>query len=365
MMLIMNYLIKIIVFFLLSISILNAKTISENKILFKINNEVYTNIDLERRIKYIEILNNVSFSDLTKKNQYELIDDFISSLIFYEYYKKYKISYGNLTDEIEKLFIKKIKKDISNKNSEIIYFKNNLKIDLIRKKIIEDILNSRKSLLDTKSNNHDLLYNYNISYIITEIDKIKTEDYNEIKNRRDFTKFKDYLTNNNISFFTKNQNIIDSNKLPKFINKIRAKNTKILLINKNEYITIVSIEKDLESYDDIFVKLINFKSNKKLSLNDSNCEEIIKKTSKTEFKEYEYSKLNQRIKDNLKSVNDFILINDENIYNYIFLCELTYDKNKLLAINFDKKVNLLVSKIQNNFLNTYKKKFNYIKINDE
>lgn len=363
-MLIMNYLIKIIILLLLSFSNANAKNISENKILFKISNEVYTNIDLEKRIKYIEILNNITFSDLNEKNQNELIDDYISSLIFYEYYKKNNISYKNINKETEDLFIKKIKKNIISNKKEISYFKNNLKKDLIRKKIIEDILNSRKSLLNTKSSNQDLIYNYDISYIITELTKVKIDDINKIKNRNDFTKYKDYLIKNSISFINKNQNIIDSNKLPKFINNNATNSTKILILNQNKYITIVSIEKDLESYDDIFVKLINFKSKKKLSYEELNCKNIIKKISKTEFKEYEYSKLNQKIKDNLKSINDFIMIDDKDFFNYIFLCELIYDEDKLLAINFDKKVNLLVKKIQNNFLNKFKKKFNFTQINE-
>ena len=84
--------------------------------------------------------------------------------------------------------------------------------------------------------------------------------------------------------------------------------------------------------------------------------------NKTIYKEYEYSKLNNNIKNNLKSLNDYILFNNDNEYNYIVLCDLTYDENLLKNINFNKKVNNLVEKIQNNFLKKYKDEYQFIKV---
>ena len=84
--------------------------------------------------------------------------------------------------------------------------------------------------------------------------------------------------------------------------------------------------------------------------------------SKTVFKEYEYSKLNNNIKNNLKSINDYILFNENGEYNYIILCELKYDENILKSINFDKNVNILVEKIQKQFLKKYKNEYNFIKV---
>ena len=83
---------------------------------------------------------------------------------------------------------------------------------------------------------------------------------------------------------------------------------------------------------------------------------------KTVFKEYEYSKLNDKIKSNLKSINDYILFNENNEYNYIILCDLIYDENLLKNINFNKNVNTLVNKIQRNFLKKYKNEYKFIKI---
>ena len=83
---------------------------------------------------------------------------------------------------------------------------------------------------------------------------------------------------------------------------------------------------------------------------------------KTIFKEYEYSKLNNNIKSNLKSINDYILFNDNDEYNYIILCDLTYDEKLLKNINFNKNVNFLVNKIQKSFLKKYKNEYNFIKV---
>ena len=54
--------------------------------------------------------------------------------------------------------------------------------------------------------------------------------------------------------------------------------------------------------------------------------------------------------------------NKINEYNYIILCELTYDENLLKNINFNKNVNSLVSKIQKQFLKKYKNEYKFIKL---
>ena len=54
----MIYLIKFIFFLLISNNIL-ANENKINEILFKINNKVFTNVDLQKRIKYVELINNL------------------------------------------------------------------------------------------------------------------------------------------------------------------------------------------------------------------------------------------------------------------------------------------------------------------
>ena len=49
--------------------------------------------------------------------------------------------------------------------------------------------------------------------------------------------------------------------------------------------------------------------------------------------------MNQVVKENLFSVNDFLVISNDNKINYIFLCELTFDEKILNEININKKIN--------------------------
>tara|TARA_B100000686_G_C16031495_1_gene590887 strand:+ start:45 stop:296 length:252 start_codon:yes stop_codon:yes gene_type:complete len=78
----MNYLIRltIIVFSIINgISYASANIVSNNKIIFKLNNKAFTSIDLENRKIYLEILNNVKIDD-SEKNF--ILNDYISALIF-------------------------------------------------------------------------------------------------------------------------------------------------------------------------------------------------------------------------------------------------------------------------------------------
>ena len=78
----MIYLIKF--FFFLTISHYSfANENKTNQILFKINNKVFTNIDLEEREEYVSVINNIRLSEFTESDNTEILNDYISSLIFY------------------------------------------------------------------------------------------------------------------------------------------------------------------------------------------------------------------------------------------------------------------------------------------
>ena len=216
--------------------------------------------------------------------------------------------------------------------------------------------------------NIDLLYNYNLKNIIIKEDLLDIKIVKSINERNNFDELKKFLTENKIDFFYKEEDIDDnsiiSNKIKKIINEKIAIYSEI----KNGYINIISIVKNLESYEGVFVELINFKTDTPLKKKDIQCNKMrdIIDINKTIFKEYEYSKLNNNIKNNLKSINDYIIIddndNDNYNYNYIILCNMTYDENLLKDINFNKNINSLVNKIQKNFLKTYKNEFKFIQI---
>ena len=117
----MIYLIKIIIFLLIYSSQINSASLENNVIIFKINNKAFTNIDLERRIRYIELVNNLDSNYLDKLNTSEILDDYITSLIFYEYYIIYEMSFNNLLSEInlfyeQEIQIKDKKKNLNEEN---------------------------------------------------------------------------------------------------------------------------------------------------------------------------------------------------------------------------------------------------------
>ena len=360
----MTSLIKIfffLIFFNSNISI--AETVN-NKILFKLNNKVFTNIDLEKRIQYIGITNNLNSDEINNLSEEKIIDDYLSALIYNEYYIDKRINFPKLNKERESLFEiniseKEIIKEFN--KEEINNLKYNLKLDLIRKKIIESSLNSNKNELIKKATLLDLLYNYNLSYLTIKNKYINKAELLKITNRESFNNFNNKLLNNGINVLFKNEDINESSKISELIKTIIRNNDKIYFESKNKFITIYSLEKNLESFDGIFVKLVNFSSIEKIKEENINCNNVkeISGIKKTIYKEYQYKKLNNKIKKNLKSINDFIIYKNDNNYNYIILCELRYDENILNEINFNKKIEWLADKIQINFLNKYRNEYQY------
>ena len=354
----MIYLIKIILFLLVSNSLFANET---NEMLFKINNKVFTDIDLEERKEYVGLINNFTPSKFSKTENNEILNDYISSLIFYEYYIQNKIIYQNLNDEIQFIYKKKFEGNSQINETKVKNLKFNTKLDLIRNKIIEKKLNSKRDNLMQEVSTLDLLYNYNLQYIIIRENLIDKQLFKNIIDRENFNDFKKILRINKIDFFYKEEDINDNTIISNKIKKIIKQDLKIYFNNEDGYITIISINKNLESFEGIFVKLINFSTSKLLNKKDLQCNKLNENNNinKTEFKEYEYSKLNNNIKTNLKSINDYIVFNDNDEYNYIILCDLIYDESILKNINFNKNIDTLVSKIQKNFLKKYKNEYKF------
>jgi len=366
-MVMMIYLIKIIFFLILINWNINAKETQNNKILFKINDKVFTIIDVEERINYIKIINNLEKIDLNNSNKKEILDDYISALIFYEHYIINQNNYKNLQKEIDYLYENNISKSelIKDLNyQEIENVKSNIKVDIIRKKLIDELINLRKNNLVKEVNRLDLIYNYNISYLLIKEGDIDLLTLENIKNREDLNNLKNKLLKDNISFLQKTEDINDNTVISKFFKKIIYNNEKIFFEISNGFITLVSVEKNLESYEGIFVKLISFSTENKLNVKNMNCNNLNNTIdiNKTTYKEYEYSQLNERVKVNLKSINDYMIYEDANTFNYIFLCNLRYDEKLLNNINFNKKINSLAKKVEIYFLNKYKYEYNFKKV---
>lgn len=361
----MNFLIKIFIITVIFSFKINTFA-NENKIIFKINKSIYTDIDLERRYQYLEVLNNLEIKNLTNNERKQILDDYISTLIFFEYNKYNNIKFENIDNLVNNFYNLNFRNNLKIKSfnkAEINIIKDNIKLDLIRKKIIEEIINSKKSTLLDETNTLDLLYNYEFKKIIVNINEININDISNIKKFNDFIRYKKFLSEKNIDHLYYEKDINDNSKISKKIKNLINNNINIDFFIINDYVNLISINKNLESYEGVFVKLFNFKTDQPLEKQKLNCDFLNKLNDKTIYKEYEYSKLNKEVKENLKTVNDYIIFNNEaDSYNYIFLCELRFDKSVLNEINFNKKVNDLANSIESKFLNEYKKIYKFEKL---
>ena len=99
--------------------------------------------------------------------------------------------------------------------------------------------------------------------------------------------------------------------------------------------------------------LVNIETNKNLKKDQENCNYIKSLENIKLSKEYEFNKLNDQIKNNLVSINDFIIFKNNNLINYIFLCEIRVNDEFLKEININKKINFIAKKIELDFINKY------------
>ena len=58
------------------------------------------------------------------------------------------------------------------------------------------------------------------------------------------------------------------------------------------------------------------------------------------------------------SINDFIIFKNNDLYNYIFLCEIRVNDEFLKEININKKINIIAKNIELDFINKYSKLYN-------
>ena len=226
---IINFLIILI---LLSYTLIVKST--ENRIIFKINDYAFTSLDLEKRIEYLDFVG--SNQDIEQKM---IINDFISAHLFYEYFKNLK-NKQNYEDKINEIFEeiisanqkidKKYDYEINNKN-----ILDNIRIDYIRKVVLENIFNTSINNLDTSNDEIDLLYNIKIKYI-----NLHKLEFNKLKNKFNDLKTVDYetilffLNKNNLDYFTKENEINNINRINK-----RIKDN--ILNNNNFFINFIII----------------------------------------------------------------------------------------------------------------------------
>ena len=337
---------------------------SENKIIFKINNKAFTTLDYQKRKQYLQFVGNNS--GLSKGF---IINDFISANLFFEHYRELNLKLN--LDEIQVFEnIKEANKqnkrefDFELNKDEIL---NNIKIDLVRKAILENTLNSNSKNLNVPLEDIDLLYKFKINYInfdsfdakkiVYEINSLKNINLEEIKL---------YLNNKKITFFEKKKEINNIENIDKRIKDNILSNNNFFIFENNKKVSIVFIEKSFETLNGLNANIYSVRSKLKLSENDLKCNNLSKLGNKADIisKEYKFIDLNNEIKTKLININDYIKFNDNEGSIYIVLCNIKFDKKILNNLNLNKLINLNVDEIEKKFIKDYSEIYNLVIIND-
>ena len=335
----------------------------ENRIIFKINENVFTLLDLEKRYEYLDFVG--SNADIDKNI---IIDDLISANLFYEYYKRSNIK-ENFDQRIEEIYQNIL--NINNQNNKTYSYKinkelilNNIKIDFIRKTILENLLNTEINNINTSNQEIDLLYSFKIKYINfnkKDFDKFN----NEITNFEfaSFNDFKNFLNNNNIDFFIKESEIDNINNINNKIRENILLNNNFIIIQNNKDVSVIFIEKSFETLNGLKANLYSVRTKKELDKDFLKCENLFQINDNPNIinKEYKLIDLNDDLKKNLININDYVKYQDNESIAYIILCNLKFDKDVLEDVNLNKLINSNIIKIEKKFVSKYSKIYNLTK----
>ncbi len=208
----MTYLINLSL--ILFIFFANVSFANDNKIIFEINDKIYTTLDFKYRVNYLEEVNGTKFSTNLEK---DLKNDFFSSVLFFEY-----VINNNKLNPILKTESKKIFEKIINEfklldilKEEVII--NNISYDYARKIVLEDLLNNYRDYIFSDPNDIDFIYNYKINYITLPIDNLDLKEiFEKINKIQNINELKNYLQQKNIKYFLEEKEIKDLKKINKF-----------------------------------------------------------------------------------------------------------------------------------------------------
>ena len=342
----------------------STSSANDNKIIFKISDKSFTTFDYEKRKEYVLFVGDNE--NLTKE---EILNDFISAIIFHEFYL-YSKNKLDLDEKVKDVFDDILKKKNIDLNQNILDKENiflNLKYDLIRKFILEDFLNSNKNEILNSDEDIDLIYNFKLKYINVYLDELsKYENELQLTNFSNIEEIESFLKNKKIKFFLNENEINNVNKINKTLIK-NINNNNNLFIKRNEnMVSFISLKKNFETYDGLIANIFTVKSKNKLISKDLECQDLNDNSSKLNVnkKEYEFAKLNKELKNNLININDFIEYKNSDFFNYVILCGMKFNMEVLKDLNLNKKISLKVDEIEKNFIKNYSKKFNLIILNE-
>ena len=69
--------------------------------------------------------------------------------------------------------------------------------------------------------------------------------------------------------------------------------------------------------------------------------------------------MNDYIKENMSSINDFILFKKDSFNIYVLLCDITYNNEYFDNININENIDLIVKKIENDLIFNKSTKYNF------
>ena len=360
-----------ILIFLLNTTICNAK----EEVLFTVNNDPVTTIDLNQRLNYLSLLNNLDINIIDKN---KFTDDLISIKLFDEYAikKRFNINQEEILSYFDMIRInnqKKFEELISNKklNEKIIL--NNIRYDLQRKNIIEYFLDDRINAINLIKNNHNIIDIYDIKldyFIITNKykNKIKINQNNLLD--KDINSIKEFLNNSEILYKFSSKEIINLDRMNNEIKKNILDNKNIFIIYEDNYFMIGIVKKKLRKQIDLKYSFYQIKPKENINFNIINndlinCSNIESKKSDkgleiTEYKGVHLEKLNINIFKNLSKVNQKLIIDSNNQKSLILLCDIDYNKKIAQEKIFDNKLQKLAKEIEYELVETWKKEFKFL-----
>ncbi len=338
----------------------------ENKILFSIKKNVFTSIDLENRRKYISIIDRVLIED--SKN---IKDDFISSLLFHDFFKNNydrKDVINTINDKFNKILSDYQKTNIPKELLTIFNslskaeIKKNIEYDLYRRIIIEQELQGyREKILKDEISNYNNIYNIEIKYVSVNNKFIKNKY--DLKNL-EINLLINQLNKESIDYIYEKKAINFSENIAEEIKEAIINNKNYFKIENEENIIIGNIVRKLKDIENIKLQIIQILTNKELESKKIKCNylEQLKENQYIKINNLEpinYSSINDNIKDKLIKINDFIKINEDGNIKYFLLCDIIYNNKNIEDINVNIKIDFYVNKIENEFINFYKKETNF------
>ena len=357
--------------------IFNSKYIlaNEKKIIFTIDNKVYTSLDLENRKIYVQLKN----SDINLLDKEMVRKDYISALIFKKRseYLNIKINNNILNQFYESFFKKYEDENISNEFKEMfesISYENILKfleIDIARKTILENYINNTREMIIEEGNilREEDIYNIEIKYYSFNKKNTILFNKNLLKiNFKDIDNTNLMLLDNKIKYIYENKNIYNLKNLDKEIIKAIRDKRRVFKINKQNNLIIGEIVRTIINEDIINVDLFKIKSIQKIDNLDVKilkCNNIKDLTESNkyiidEYLDVKYSTLNDKLKKKLLMENDIAVINKNTKAEYIILCNLKFEIDNYKKLKKQKIINKYLKDYESEFIRQKSKDYNLV-----